>query len=86
MARYAIAPFFSDKTGKGRTFSAQQDLTSVLPLTEPTGRVVLQYPIRAEWNDTKRLARPPVVWFDLIEYFPNSTTRVIAEVGPFQYE
>jgi len=84
-ARYAIAPFFADKAGKNRSFSARKDLTAALPLKATTGRVELQYPIRAEWNDDK-MARPPVVWFDLIEQDSNLAVRVVAEIGPFQYE
>src|SRR5436305_10103953 len=69
-ARYAIAPFFADKAGKNRSFSARKDLTSILPLKSTTGRVEMEYPIRGEWDDPK-LAGPPWVGLDLIEQDPS---------------
>lgn len=81
--KYGIAPFFADLHGSGATFCALNDLTAALHVTEPRGRVSLQYPIRAEWRGG-RLALPPLVWFCLVEQ-SRSSQRVLVEVGPFSF-
>ncbi len=85
IAIYALVPFFSDRAGEGRTFNALTDPTSVLRLMAPSGRVEMHYSVAAEWSNAYRLAKPPEVWFDLVERYPRSGTRVVAELGPFRF-
>jgi hypothetical protein len=85
-AVYAIAPFFADRAGNDVSFNALKNVTSFLPLRHASGRVSMEYPIREEWNKTNRLARPPAVWFNLMEQNSSSKISLIAQVGPFRYE
>lgn len=78
-------PFFEDKVGDGRAFSAVRDVGEVASIAKVEGRADFTYSIRREFGDL-RLAWPPVLWISMVEEARETSTRhVIARVGPFRY-
>jgi hypothetical protein len=83
-AGYYIASVFASNRGTGVTFSMVDRFADTRRIREPAGSATIRYPIARELRSTD-LARPVRIWIYLMERTGAQTTRVIGQVGPFEY-